>query len=72
MVLDLEPPPGMISWRDVNLPPFLGNGLFALPDRPLCYFASSGLGVDEAEKILSFTSEDSVLRGTAAIGTLCG
>ena len=40
-VLDLEPPPGVISWGNVSLPPFRGNGLFVLSYRPLCYLFKS-------------------------------
>ena len=41
VVLDLEPPPRVISWRNVRLPPFLGNGLFVLSYRPFCYLSKS-------------------------------
>lgn len=34
MVLDLELPPRVINWRNVSLPSFLGNEVFALPNRP--------------------------------------
>src|SRR4030042_520100 len=41
VVLDLEPPPRVISWRNVSLPPPPGNGLFVLSYRPLCYLSKS-------------------------------
>ena len=41
VLLNLEPPPGVISWRNVSLPPFRGNGLFVLPYRPFCYLFKS-------------------------------
>src|SRR3989304_426191 len=40
-VLNLEPPPGVISWRNVSLPPSRDNGLFVLPYRPFCYLFKS-------------------------------
>src|SRR4030042_5825941 len=39
--LDLEPPPRVISWRNVSLPPSPDNGLFVLPDRHFCYLSKS-------------------------------
>src|SRR4030067_3752527 len=41
VVLDLEPPPGVISWRNVSLSPSRDNGLLVLLEWPLCYLPKS-------------------------------
>ena len=41
VVLDLEPPPGVINWRNVSLSPSRNSGLLVLLERPFCDLSKS-------------------------------